>query len=236
MLLSQCTEAALDQKADSLNMGIVVVREDAMRKRKILQEGGKGAFIVLEGGDGTGKTIQARLLCLALQRRGFDTHSTAEPTKGCVGRLIRRSLIERHKFSPESEALLFAADRSVHLTSEIRPALSSGKNVVCDRYMYASFAYQGSQGIDLQWLRAINHFAEKPDIAIFLDVPPEVGLRRIRRRKSVMETLDLQKRVREEYWRLVERGELVAIDSNRPVREVADDVIAVVTHRLFTPE
>jgi len=193
-------------------------------------------FIVLEGGDGAGKTIQAKLLCSALRRRGYKIHATAEPSKSDVGRLIRRSLLQKRKISPESEALLFAADRFLHLQSEIRPALSAGRTVVCDRYMYASFAYQGAQGVDREWLRAINRFAEKPDLAIYLDVPSDVSLRRIRRKKSVMETPGLQQQVREEYMKLVESGELVAIDSNRPIQKVAEDILALVTNKLHHSE
>jgi dTMP kinase len=192
-------------------------------------------FIVLEGGDGAGKTIQAKLLCSALRRRGYKIHATAEPSKSDVGKLIRRSVLQKRKISPESEALLFAADRFLHLESEIRPALSAGTTVVCDRYMYASFAYQGAQGVDREWLRAINRFAEKPDLAIYLDVPSNVSLRRIRRKKSVMETFGLQQQVREEYAKLVESGELVAVDSNRPIQNVAGDILALVADRLRDP-
>ena len=197
-----------------------------------MQEHQRAFFIVLEGGDGAGKTIQAKLLCSALSRRGYRIHATAEPSKSDVGRVIRRSLLGKRKASPESEALLFAADRFLHLESEIRPALSAGRTVVCDRYMYASFAYQGAQGVDREWLRTINRFAEKPDLAIYLDVPSDISLARIRRRKSVMETLGLQRQVREEYMRLVGSGELVAVDSSRPIRKVAEDVLALVTNRL----
>jgi len=197
-----------------------------------LQEHQRAFFIVLEGGDGAGKTIQAKLLCSALRRRGYRIHATAEPSKSDVGRVIRRSLLGKRKASPESEALLFAADRFLHLESEIRPALSAGRTVVCDRYMYASFAYQGAQGVDREWLRTINRFAEKPDLAIYLDVPSDISLARIRRRKSVMETLGLQRQVREEYMRLVGSGELVAVDSSRPIRKVAEDILALVTNRL----
>ena len=192
----------------------------------------RAAFIVLEGGDGAGKTVQAQALCSALKREGYRIHPTSEPSRSPVGKLIRRSFLEGEKVSPEVEALLFAADRFLHLKSEIRPALAAGRIVVCDRYMYASFAYQGAQGVDLDWIRGINRFAEKPDLAVYLDVPAEAGLSRIRRKKTVLEKLELLRRVREEYLRLVEAGELVLVDSTQPIEEVSEDVYALVTGRL----
>lgn len=191
-----------------------------------------GAFIVLEGGDGAGKTTQARALCSSLKRKGYRVHPTTEPSRGAVGRLIRRSFLQREKISPEVEALLFAADRFLHLQSEIRPALSARRIVVCDRYMYASFAYQGAQGVDLKWLREINRFAERPDLAIYLDVPAEIGLKRIRRKKSLLEKLQLQRQVREEYLKLVRTGELVLVDSNQPIGRVSEAILALVAGRL----
>jgi len=192
----------------------------------------KGAFVVLEGGDGSGKTTQARSLCSALRREGYKAHLTAEPSRSVVGRLIRRMLLHGEKTSPEVEALLFAADRFLHLESEIRPALAAGKTVVCDRYMYASFAYQGAQGVDSKWLREINRFAEKSDIALYLDVPAEMGLSRIRRRKSVLENLRLQQRVREEYLKLVQAGELTLVDATQPIKKVGENIFGLVTRRL----
>ena len=192
----------------------------------------KGAFIVLEGGDGSGKTIQARILCSALRREGYKVHPTAEPSKSVAGKLIRRRLVHGKKMSPEAEALLFAADRFFHLESEIRPALAAGKTVVCDRYMYASFAYQGAQGVDSKWLREINQFAERPDVALYLDVPAEMGLGRIKRKKSVLEKLELQRRVREEYLKLVRAGELTIVDSTQPIKEVGENILRLVTQKL----
>lgn len=191
-----------------------------------------GALIVLEGGDGAGKTSQARYLCSALRRKGYKVHPTAEPSRSTIGRLIRRDFLHGRKMSPEVEAFLFAADRFLHLKSEVRPALGAGKIVVCDRYMYASFAYQGAQGLDLKWLHEINRFAEKPDLAMYLDVPAETGLKRIRRKKSVLEELDLQRRVRQEYLKLVQSGELVLVDSTHPIQQVREDILALVTRRL----
>jgi len=197
-----------------------------------MQERHRAAFIVLEGGDGAGKTAQARALCLRLKRNGYKVYPTAEPSRSAVGRLIRRSFLEGEKISPEVEALLFAADRFLHLKSEIRPALAAGRIIVCDRYMYASFAYQGAQGVDLNWIRAINRFAEKPDLAIYLDVPAETGLSRIRRKRTVLEKLELQRRVREEYLKLVQAGELVLVDSTQAIQKVSEDIYALVTGRL----
>ena len=192
----------------------------------------KGAFIVLEGGDGSGKTTQARSLHSELRHMGYKIHSTAEPSRSTVGRLIRRSVLHGKKTSPEVEALLFAADRFLHLESEILPALADGKIVVCDRYMYASFAYQGAQGIDLRWLREINRFAVKPDLAIYLDVPAETGMSRIRRKKSVLEKLELQRHVRDEYLKLVQGGELTLVDSTQPTAKVAESILDLVKSRL----
>mgnify|MGYP001141533762 CR=1 FL=1 len=198
----------------------------------MVREHPRAAFIVLEGGDGAGKTIQAKALRSALRRQRYKVHSTSEPSRSAVGRLIRRNFLQREKISPEVEALLFAADRFLHLKSEVRPALIAGRIVVCDRYMYASFAYQGAQGVDMKWLREINRFAEKPDLAIYLDVPAEMALGRIARKKSVLEKLDLQRRVREEYLKLVQARELVLVDSTRPIKRVSEDVLALVTRRL----
>lgn len=192
----------------------------------------KGAFIVLEGGDGSGKTTQARSLQSALRHGGYKVHSTAEPSRSTVGRLIRRRILHGKKTSPEVEALLFAADRFLHLESEILPALADGKIVVCDRYMHASFAYQGAQGVNADWLREINRFAVKPDLALYLDVPAETGMSRIRRKKSVLEKLELQRRVRDEYLRLVQAGELTLVDSTQPITKASENILDLVTHKI----
>jgi len=203
-----------------------------LRERRIVPGHPRAAFIVLEGGDGAGKTVQSRALCSALKREGYRVHPTAEPTRSPVGRLIRRNFLQREKTSPEVEALLFAADRFMHLNSEIRPALAAGKIVVCDRYKYASFAYQGAQGVDMKWLQEINQFADRPHIAIYLDVPAETSLSRLRRKKTVLEKLDLQRRVRKEYLKLVQSGELVLVNSNRPIEKVSEDIYVLVKRRL----
>ena len=88
------------------------------------------------------------------------------------------------------------------------------------------------QGIDLRWLREINRFAVKPDLAIYLDVPAETGMSRIRRKKSVLEKLELQRHVRDEYLKLVQRGELTLVDSTQPTAKVGENILDLVTRKL----
>jgi dTMP kinase len=193
----------------------------------------RGVFICIEGIDASGKSTQAQWLVRSLRRRGFDAIYTTEPSRGEVGSFIRRFVLQRRRRVPAVvEALLFAVDRVDHVESKIEPALESGKIVVSDRYMYSSLAYQGAAGLDIGWIEQINKMALQPDLAIYIDVPPEVVVKRIRRRRSVMETLENQRRVREVYMQLVREGRLLLVDGNRPAREVARNILTAVLNRL----
>ncbi len=123
-------------------------------------------------------------------------------------------------------------DRVDHDESKIEPALESGKIVVSDRYVYSSLAYQGAAGLDIGWIKQINRMALPPDLAIYIDVPPEIVEKRMRRKRSVMETLENQRRVREVYMQLVREGHLKLVDGNRPGSEVSQNILAVVLKRL----
>jgi dTMP kinase len=192
----------------------------------------KGIFIVIEGLDGSGKTTQATLLAQELARN-HAVWLTAEPSQGKIGSFIRNCCLYEDKRLPtEAEALLFAADRIEHLQSEIKPALKEGKIVICDRYFYSSLAYQGSAGLSVDWIKTINAPALQPDFAVFIDVPPEKVIERLQRKKSVMETLETQQKVREVYLRYVEKGELISIDGDKPKDTVAQALIAKVSEFL----
>jgi dTMP kinase len=188
----------------------------------------KGIFIVIEGLDGSGKTTQSKFLAKKLEK----THKvllTAEPSLGKIGTFIREDYLYEDKRLPtEAEALLFAADRIEHLYSEVKPALEEGKLVICDRYIYSSLAYQGSAGLSLEWIKTVNARALQPDFSIFIDVPPEHVIERLQRKKSVMETLETQQKVRQVYLKYVEKGELVRIDGDRSKETVAEDLNAKV--------
>jgi dTMP kinase len=191
--------------------------------------GKRGVFICIEGIDASGKTTQAKILVKQLCRRGVDAMYTTEPSKGKVGKFIRRHVLDREKRIPiVLEALLFAADRVDHLGNEVKPALEKGKIVVCDRYLYSSLAYQGAAGLSLNWIQCINQFALVPDLAIFLDVSPQIVLKRLKRKKTVMETNANLQKVREVYLKMAKEGKMTALQGNKPVKEVAKDILKVV--------
>jgi dTMP kinase len=194
----------------------------------------KGVFICIEGLDGSGKTTQAVLLT----ERLYKSHNaiyTTEPSHGKTGTFIRECcLYEKKRLPTAAEALLFAADRIEHIENEIKPALAEGKMVICDRYIYSSLAYQGSAGLSLDWIKTINSHALQPDFGIFIDVSPERVLERLQRKKSVMETLETQQKVREIYLKFVEKGELIRIDGDKPTDAVADELYSKVLSLLRT--
>lgn len=195
--------------------------------------GKRGFFICVEGLDGCGKTTQAKMLVDKLKERGYDALYTAEPSGGKIGIFINKYCLHGEKrVSSVVEALLFAADRFEHVEQVIKPALADGKIVVSDRYLYSSLAYQGATGLDLNWIRKVNEFALIPNLAIYIDVKPEVVVQRLKPKKSVMENLETQRKVREVYLKFVESGELVKVDGNRGREEVADGILFLVLRSL----
>ncbi|MCS7119859.1 MAG: dTMP kinase [Nitrososphaerota archaeon] len=201
--------------------------------RRIKEVVKKGFFICIEGIDKSGKTTQSRLLVDALRREGIEAYYTTEPSEGEIGRFIRRQILyTTHRAPAVVEALLFAADRADHIEREILPAISKGSTIICDRYVYSSIAYQGAAGLSIEWIKEINRFALKPDLAIYLDVPVEVALGRCGVKKSIMESRETQERVREIYLRFVDSGEMTLIDASGSVKEVADRVKGLVLQKM----
>ena len=198
--------------------------------------GKKGIFIVIEGLDGSGKTTQATLLAKKLEQN-HKIFLTAEPSRGKIGTFIREGCLYEDKRLPtEAEALLFAADRIEHMYNEVKPALDESKLVICDRYIYSSLAYQGSTGLSLEWIKTINARALQPDFSIFIDVSPEKVIERLQRKKSIMETLETQTKVREVYLKFVAKGELVRIDGDKPTQAVAEELYGKVSGVLKAAE
>jgi dTMP kinase len=143
-----------------------------------------GLFIAFEGGEGAGKSTQARLLADGLRAQGFEVVVTFEPGATAIGANLRKVLLDRDSvdLSPESEALLYAADRAQHVTEVVRPALMRGAIVVTDRYIDSSLAYQGAgRALPDADVRRLSLWATGgllPDLTVVLDLPPEVGLNR----------------------------------------------------------
>jgi dTMP kinase len=188
----------------------------------------QGIFICIEGLDGSGKTTHAHRLVRNLQKRGIDSVYTTEPSKGELGTFIRGTILEGKKRVPRViEALLFAVDRIEHFEKDVKPALKDGKVVVSDRCVYSSLAYQGAAGLDLKWIKEINKFALPPDLALYINVPPEIVVKRIRRKKSVMERLETQRRVQKVYMKFVENGKLIALNGDRKKSEVEQNILNV---------
>jgi dTMP kinase len=194
----------------------------------------KGAFICIEGLDASGKTTHAHRLVRDLKQRGFKAMYTTEPSQGEIGKFIRTYVLQRKERVPGAvEALLFAVDRVVHLEQRVKPALQKGIIVVSDRYVYSSLAYQGAAGLDLNWIEEINRSAISPDLAIYIDVAPEVLIKRMKwRKKSVMEQLEIQRKVQQIYLKLVNDGRLIRVDGNRLINEVARDILTLVLNFL----
>jgi dTMP kinase len=137
----------------------------------------KPLFIVFEGIDGAGKSVQASMLADHFQAVGIPYILTAEPSNGLIGQYIR-SLKVRPE--PEEEAGLFTEDRRHHVQNVIIPALKRGDTVICDRYVYSSAAYQGARGIDPEKILAENRqFAAVPDLIFLLEVTVDMALSRI---------------------------------------------------------
>lgn len=194
----------------------------------------KGAFICIEGLDGCGKTTQSKLLAKKLGK-SHNALYTSEPSRGKIGTYIRnRYLYGKKRLSTVVEALLFAADRVEHVENEVLPALRDGRLVISDRYVYSSLAYQGAAGLSLEWIEKVNEHALKPDMAVFIDVDPKTVMHRLKRKRSVMEKIETQQKVRDVYLKFVAKGELVRIEGNRAKNEVAETLSTLVLKFLET--
>ncbi|HVA65465.1 MAG TPA: dTMP kinase [Elusimicrobiota bacterium] len=178
----------------------------------------KGAFVVLEGPDKSGKSTQAALLARALRAREIPFVHTREPGGTAFAEAIRKILLDpRHRVIPLAELLLYEAARAQHTEEKIRPALKEGRLVICERYGLASLAYQGyGRGFPLPLIRRLNALASgglRPDLTIVLDMPESEFARRPRRvhDRLEQESAAFRARVREGYRRLARREPKVAL-------------------------
>jgi len=190
-------------------------------------------FIVFEGGDGSGKSTQARNLSQRLRRRRIPVLLTREPGGTPSGESIRRLLKGQRSFQPMSELLLFEAARAQLVESVIRPGLDGGTTVICDRYTASTVAYQGhGRGLDLALIQQLNEMATgglAPDLTVLLDLSPLVGLsRRGTAGRDPFESApqEFQSKVREGY--LAQAAEAperwLVLDGSRPRSELSREI------------
>ena len=188
-----------------------------------------GRFVVLEGGDGSGKSTQLRGLAAWLRERGIEVVETFEPGATDAGAAMRELLLHRpDPIAPVAEALLMAADRAQHVATVIGPALARGAWVVSDRFLPSSLVYQGVvRGLGVDAVAEINRLAVgdvQPDLVVLLDVSDAVAETR---RGSETDKLEAEgaafhAKVRAAYRDLAPARGWVVVDANRPLGVVAD--------------
>lgn len=198
-------------------------------------------FIVLEGIDGSGTTTQTQRLCATLARWGRQARATREPSQGPIGLLLRQLLLGGHGL-PSGEAvdggtmaLLFAADRRDHLQREIEPTLRAGDDVVSDRYLLSSLAYQAEEA-NRPWIETLARGIREPDLTILLDVSAEVAAARRLAAGRVTERYDAdatQRRVAENYRTLARRDpKVIVIDGSGSIGDVENAIADTVERHL----
>jgi dTMP kinase len=201
-------------------------------------------FIAFEGVEGAGKSTQLERLAAELRRMGRPVIACREPGGTAVGEKVRALLLEHGSSppGPEAEALLFAAARAQLVAEVIRPAVDRGEDVLCDRYVHASLAYQGAaRGLGIAEVESINRWATGglwPDLVVLLDVDPKVGLGRVEgANRFEGEVLDFHEAVAATFRDLAARepSRFVVIDASHPEDQVAADIQAAVLSRLSGP-
>ena len=203
-------------------------------------------FVTFEGGEGSGKSSALRLIAERLEKEGFPYILTREPGGTPIAEAIRNVILDKANtaMDPRTEALLYAASRRQHLAEKVWPALKEGKIVLCDRYLDSSLAYQGgARGLGIDNILKVNEYATEgtfPDLTLFFDIEPELGLARIAANASRevnrldLEKMDFHKGVRKTFQELARRfpERYVTIDASKPLQEVVEDAYKAIKDRL----
>jgi dTMP kinase len=209
--------------------------------------GREGFFITLEGGEGSGKTTVLGRVAAYMQNRSIPYRITREPGGVEIAEKIRSIILDpaHTAMDARTEALLYAAARSQHLEEVVEPALKEGLTVLCDRFVDSSLVYQGhARGLGMEEVWSINRFAigeRMPDLTIYLDIEPEVGLSRISANQDRevnrldLESLAFHQKVREGYQLLVKANpeRIVVIDAGRPLHMVEQDIVRTLEERVL---
>ena len=194
----------------------------------------KSIFIVLDGIDGSGTTTHSNLLKGFLETKGLKVHLTKEPSDSEIGLLVRKYL-KNKEIPPITDALLFAADRSLHFFGEIKEKLNHGFIVISDRYIESSIIYQSLQSdfISIEWVKNINKFVGKPDLTIILDIDPKISLaRKTQQELEKFEDTSFLDKVRALYLKRAKEENYFVVNSNDIIEFVQDRIQKVVLEKL----
>ncbi|HEX3150468.1 MAG TPA: dTMP kinase [Gemmataceae bacterium] len=189
-----------------------------------------GVLIAFEGIDGAGKTTQVDMLTDFLARAGVSVVRSKEPTDGPWGKKIRASATHG-RMSLADELHAFTEDRKEHVRELIMPALRAGRTVILDRYFYSTIAYQGTRGADVVAVaRQMQEIAPTPDVMFLIDVPPAIGVDRIKEGRgetpNAFEQIDGLKKAREIFRGLAAgHPEVQLIDGTEPIAAVHRRVV-----------
>jgi len=206
-------------------------------------------FITFEGGEGSGKTTQIKLLEAALLSRGLQVLATREPGGTETGKEIRRILLDEKNshLAPMTELLLYAADRAQHVAELLRPALGQGKIALCDRFTDATVAYQGfGRALDMKLIRNLNELGSQgltPDLTFLLDLPVAIGLKRAKARLEATgksegrfeaEAEAFHEKVRQAYLQLAkaEPRRFVVLQGDDEIEKLHRQILAAVEARI----
>ena len=196
-----------------------------------------GVFVCFEGGEGSGKSTQARLLAERLQATGYAVLLTFEPGDTAVGKELRRIVLspETGELSHRTEALLYAADKAEHVDTVVQPALDRGEVVVTDRYVDTTLAYQGAgRELRIEEVESVARWAThglRPHLTVVMDVDPRDGLGRFEGRDRIeAESLEFHDRARQSFLDLAaaDPEHYLVLDAHGPL----DDIAAAVLERV----
>ena len=205
----------------------------------------RGVFITFEGTEGAGKTTHIQRLSKALSEDGYAVCVTREPGGTPISEAIRKLVLDptHRTMTPTTELLLYAAARAQHVSERIRTAMHAGEIVICSRFTDATVAYQGyGRGLNLEMLRLLNQIATDgltPDLTLWLDIPVEIGLERVRQSRLAMdrleqEHLEFHQRVRAGYGAIAEQEphRVKRIDATQPVERVYEQIWEAVWEKM----
>ncbi|PEY31175.1 dTMP kinase [Bacillus cereus] len=207
----------------------------------------KGLFVTIEGPEGSGKSTLITKLLPYFEKKEQKVIATREPGGIAISEEIREILHKQEHTMMEArtEALLYAAARRQHLVEKVMPALAKNYLVLCDRFIDSSLAYQGyARGLGIDKVFEINRFATEdcmPNLTIYLDIEPEVGLARIEKdanrevNRLDMESMKFHKRVREGYLQLVDRfaDRIVVVNADQSMEKIMEEVIQLIEDKLL---